>query len=294
MKTCWKYFMLLVSFILIGCSTNQEDNMQSDGGLSTGDSDMRDEAAVTGQSDAIEEGLIGEKVITTIYLEYETLLYEESREHILETVREQNAYVEYSYESQYTPAGSFGADPKKFRRVDYTVRVPKENLELFMDALMGMDAEKISEQIGSEDATKNYRDTESRIRVLNQKETRLNELLEQAETIEQILQIEDNLSQTIAEREILQSQLDQIDDLIDYTAVHVQLLERQRISNTRNQSQSFWERIREALLDSLYSFYYWVQDAAIWLIYAIPYIVIIVLITMVIILIRKTIRKKKK
>jgi len=157
-----------------------------------------------------------------------------------------------------------------------------------------MEAVKIGEQIGSEDVTQTYRDTETRINVLNQKEKRLNELMEEAETIDQILQIEDNLSQTIAEREILQSQLDGIDNLIDYTTVHLHLVERQRVSNGRNETLPFWGRAKEAVLDSLYSFYYWVQDAAIWIIYALPFIVIIVVVAILIRYGRKVILEKRK
>lgn len=289
-----KYLFLFLSLFFIGCSSKQEETGYSHVGMKDEAADMKEEAAVDNQSSALGENLIGEKVIQTIYVEYETLLYDEAVQKIMSAIQSEEAYIEYSYESKYSPTGSFDTQTRQFRQIEYTIRVPKEKVGTFLESLAGMTAEKISEQIGSEDATKNYRDTETRLRVLNDKEARLNELLEQAETIEQILQIEDNLSQTIAEKEMLQGQLNQIDDLIDYTAVHLRLTEKQRISGSNKNGTSFFQRIGDALIDSLYNFYYWVQDAVIWFIFAAPYILLLIFIFIILILVLKLIRKKKK
>lgn len=222
-----------------------------------------------------ESNLIGEKVIKTVTLNYETLVFSETLSHIQETINAHQAYIEYSYESSYSPSGTFGPDAREYKRVEYTLRVPTENLSNFLKGLEGMEATKVSEQIGSEDVTQTYRDTEARIEVLNQKETRLTELLAEATTIEQILQIEDNLSNTIAERESLQTQLESMDDLIAYTEVYLTVSERQRLSETRGSGISFWSRLKEAVLDSIFVFYYWLQDAVIWLVYALPFLIII-------------------
>ena len=289
-----KKLLLFFILLLAGCSSNlQEDTVNSTEGLAE-----VNEMTLNEQGDMREEtdlGLIGEKVIKTVYLDYETLAYEDSQKYLLEKIADFKAYIEYSTESNNGLQNETFNNRVPLRQVHYTLRVPTENLNAFLDALSGMNAVKTSRQIGAEDATKNYRDIEARINVLNQKEVRLQELLEDAETVEQLLLIEDNLSETIAEREILQSQLDNIDDLIDYTQVYVQLSEKQRLSQNPGQAVSFWQRVKHALLDSLYSFYYWMQDAAVWLIYALPYILILgFLITLFIVLYKRFIAKKKR
>lgn len=288
-----KKLLLFFILLLAGCSSSiQEDSGSSAGGLA----EVKD-VALNEQGDmkeAADLGLIGEKVIKTIYLDYETLVYEESQKYLLEKMTDFQAYIEYSTEFNNGLQNETFNNRVPLRQVQYTLRVPTENLTGFLDALSGMNAVKTSQQIGAEDATKNYRDTEARISVLDQKEVRLQELLKDAETVEQLLLIEDNLSETIAEREILQSQLDNIDDLIDYTQVYVQLSEKQRLSQNTGQAISFWQRIKHALLDSLYSFYYWVQDAAVWLIYALPYILILGLLVVLFIVLYKHLVAKKK
>lgn len=293
MKRHLSYMVLLFTFFLFSCSSSQNTD-HNEVGLSTVNDIASHDKATNNNEMAFENGLIGEKVITTIALDYETLYFDDAHKHVMESIKGVDAYIEYSNQSSYSPGGTLGGEARQYRRIDFTIRVASDQVNALMEALDGMDAVKTGEQIGSEDVTQTYRDTETRIGVLNQKEKRLNELMEQAETIDQILQIEDNLSQTIAEREILQSQLDEIDDLIDYTTVELGLTERQRISNGRNESLSFWGRAKEAVLDSLYSFYYWIQDAAIWVIYALPFIVILIPIVLLVRHGHKLIQQKRK
>lgn len=301
-------FILSIVFILFltACSNGTETR---DEAIETGgdysEADMATEEAAESDLDLADgesnpastenEALIGERVIRTADVAYETLEFVQTTSHIMETVSNHGAYVEYSYESSYTPSGfsNSGNISQDYRRIEYTFRVPVESLDDFLNDLDGEEAYKVSEQIGSEDVTQSYRDTEARINVLSNKESRLNDLLDQAESIEDLLQIEDNLSSTIAERESLQSRLDSYDGLIDFSTVRVTVTERPRISNVRGESLSFWERAREAVANSFYTFYYLIQDIAIWFIYAIPFILIIGVVIFAIFFFRKRTNRKK-
>lgn len=302
-------FLLLFIVMLSGCASGSNDtseSTESNSGAGYMDERAAEDAAVEeemGEADVSDgqitdgqgEQLIGDKVIRRVQLEYETLDFQETTSFVLDTVSEYDGYIEYSNESNYSPSGIAPRDQsRQYRRVNYLFRIPTDSLNDFLDDLDGMDAYKLSENIGTEDVTQTYRDTESRIQVLENKEERLNELLEQAETIEDILQIENSLSETIAEREALQSRLETFDDLIDYTEVHLSVTERPRISNTREDGLSFLARIREAFVDSFFAFYYFMQDAFIWLIYAIPFILILVLLIGVGFYIRKKVSNKRK
>lgn len=289
---------LLAMVVLGACSGSGEDSSQ-EYDSSTEEVGVEDSAGYgeweeADSGDDSEEGLIGEKVIQTVHIDFETLHYDEAINHVASTIREHNAYIEYSYEQNYQPSGLSNPNSSTpiYRQISYTLRVPTEALSDFLAGLEGMDGHKTMEEIGTEDVTQTYRDTESRINVLQNKEDRLNALLEQAETIEDILQIEDNLSQTIAEREVLQSQLDNYDSLIDFTTVNLSIVERPRISSARGEQLSFFERSREAIIDSFYAFYYFIQDAVIWFIYALPFLMILGLIIWIVWFIVK--RRNKK
>ncbi|MFO8068699.1 MAG: DUF4349 domain-containing protein [Alkalibacterium sp.] len=292
-------FLVLFFLVLTGCSSGDDDmseSTESDPGAGyMEDAALEDEAIDREVTEGQGQQLIGEKVIRRVQLEYETLDFQETTSYVLDTVSSYDGYIEYSNESSYSPSGIAPRDQsRQYRRVDYLFRIPTSSLDSFLDDLDGMDAYKLSENVGSEDVTQAYRDTESRIRVLENKEARLNELLEQAETIEDILQIENSLSETIAERESLQSQLETFDDLIDYTEVRLSVTERPRIANARGEGLSFLARIREALVDSFYAFYYFVQDAFIWFIYAVPFILVIGVLVGIGFYMKKKLFKKRK
>lgn len=290
--------LLMAIFFLTACAsesgsdTSDESAGYDGGGGMMEDSAEMDMASEIGESpESSGERLIGEKVIRTASMEYETVDFTESVTYIRETVMSHDAFIEHSYESSHTPGG--GAS-RQYRMIDYTLRVPTENLTAFLNDLEGVQGQKISEQMGTEDVTQFYRDTEARVQVLENKEERLNELLDQAETIEEIIQIEDSLSQTIAERESLQSQLDYYDDLIDYTTVYLTVTERPRLSGERGEGISFFRRIQDAIVDSFYAFYYIVQDMVIFLIYALPFIIVIGFVGWLIWFITRRVKNRKR
>ena len=95
MKHFWKGLILLLSFFLVACSS--QDSGRSDqsmtGGGATTDNSIPQEASIPGESGM---NLIGEKVIRTVNLQYETLSYDETIKHFANTVAEYGAFMEYS------------------------------------------------------------------------------------------------------------------------------------------------------------------------------------------------------
>lgn len=284
----------LISILLFGCSASDSSDNQNVENIGMEQTTM-DTDVGSADKDSSEMQLIGDKVIKTVDVNYKTVHYEDTISYLMNIISNYKAYVEYSYESTYSE-GSYTPNSRiqEYRIVNYTFRVPTKDLAAFLKDMEGAEAVKVSEQIGSQDVTQMYRDTETRINVLKKKENRLNDLMDQAETIDQIIQIENSLSDTISEREQLQSQLDNFDDLIDYTAVHMSIEERQRISASSGDAIPFWDRVKEALLDSVFVFYYWVQNAFIWIIYALPFLIIIGIIISVFLFIKKNQKNKKQ
>ncbi|MFL2098483.1 DUF4349 domain-containing protein [Marinilactibacillus psychrotolerans] len=287
-KKHWMAIGISMSFLMIACS-NQENEPSEDSmavpdqnSSVTMDSEIEEGAASVEQS----ELLIGEKVIKSVDVGYETTDFQESIDYIEKIIENHGAYIEYSNE------WNDSADQQN-RSLNYTLRVPTESLDTFLDELEEMNAYKESEMISSEDVTQSYHDTEARINVLNNKEERLNTLLEEAESVEAIIQIEDSLSETIAERESLQSIIENYDSLIDYTMVNVTLTERSTIANNGGGGRPFLERIQEAFINSAYAFFYFLQNVVIWVIYAIPFVLIIGIIVWIVYILKNKTQKKR-
>jgi flagellar basal body-associated protein FliL len=87
------------------------------------------------------------------------------------------------------------------RRITLTLRLPAEKFNEAMTSLRDMAMEVTQETIGTEDVTQEYVDLESRLRALEAKADRLEELMDQAEDTEAVLAVYEQLSQTQIEIE---------------------------------------------------------------------------------------------
>ena len=119
------------------------------------------------------------------------------------------------------------------------------------------------------------------------KESRLLALMEKASKIEDIIALENQLSQTIYEKEQLQSTLSGIDDKVDFSTVHINIQEVEKLTNAENPSTGFGTRVKNAFSDSLYRFNIGIQNFVISLIYLAPFILLIGLLAFLVYLLTK-------
>jgi len=99
-----------------------------------------------------------------------------------------------SNSSSYTYSGGL-------RRITLTLRLPADKFNDAMQALRDMAMEVTQETIGTQDVTQEYVDLESRLRALEAKADRLEQLMEEAEDTEAVLAVYEQLSQTQIEIE---------------------------------------------------------------------------------------------
>lgn len=88
-----------------------------------------------------------------------------------------------------------------------TIRVPAERFDEAMDRLRGLAVRVTTEQVSSRDVTEEFVDTDARLRNLKATEERYLALLQQARTVEDILKIEQQLSNIRGQIEQLQGRL---------------------------------------------------------------------------------------
>lgn len=209
------------------------------------------------------------KVITTIHLSFETTEFEKSNEELNKLIEKYKAYVEnsnISYNHYY--------NEKMYRYGEFTIRVPKENIISFKTEL-NLIGHLVSENTNKQDVTKQYQDTESRLKVITVKEERILALLEKAEKIEDIITLEKELSEIIYEKENLKTSLMNLDDKIDFSTIYISLQEVQKISDTETIDTTFGTRIKNAFKNSLYSFKRGVENLIITFIYNIPFLIVV-------------------
>lgn len=265
--------ILLVLAFVAGCSGGLVEENTSDMEA------IPEESVVESDDGAIGQGstspLEPEKIITTLYLNFETTEFEKTNENLDRLIEKYEGYVEHSNISHNTYYNN-----KSYRYGEFSIRIPRDKITSFKTELNSI-GNLTSESTNRQDVTKEYTDTESRLRVVETKEERLLALLEKAEKMEDIIAIENQLSEVIYEKENLKSSLMTLDDKIDFSTVNISLQEVERLSTAENIDTSFATEIANAFRNSLYKFKKISEDLVIALIYGIPYLVIIAIVVTV-------------
>lgn len=266
-------FLSLLAAILLslaGCSSksvSSPDSQDKGGsmqeGFFPGTNNFVPEA--TPESESKSE-LEPEKVIVNIHLNFETTEFDKTNSSLMQIIEKNKAYVENSNISYNQYYGS-----KNYRQGYYSIRVPKDAVSNFRKELSGI-GNMISENVSKEDATKQYRDTASRLKVVEAKEQRLLELLNKAQKIEDIIALENQLTDTIYEKEQLKSTLLHIDDQVDYSTIYLNIQEVDRLSNLETVETTFGTRLKNAINESVANFVSTLQNLTISLIYIIPFL----------------------
>ncbi|NLJ97769.1 MAG: DUF4349 domain-containing protein [Tissierellia bacterium] len=294
MKKHRRYIILILTSILIlslivGCSSKRNDIGYEDSDESVKDSGLSSTMEMTENSSEKDESpLEPEKVITTIDIYFETTQFEKTNEDLNNLIKKHKAYVENSninYNTHY--------NNKSFRNGFYVIRIPKDNINSFKSDLNGI-GNIVSENTSKEDVTKQYKDTESRLKIIEVKEERVLALLSKAEKIEDIIKLEDQLSKIIYEKEELKASIMDIDDKIDFTTMQINIEEVEKLTNQDSIDTSFGTKFINAISDSIFFFKKSLENLILLLVYIFPFALIIAIIAYFVIRILKKIKKSKE
>ena len=267
--TRWKLAAALLSaaVMLAGCGSASSYSDASRAVSNTqaytgGGSDFYSESAVEedASADSLASTAIQEtnrKLIKTVETEdYDGLLNTLDKK-----IAELGGYTEY-FSTQGNGSNRYGS---------MTIRIPKEKLDTFLEMVEGV-SNITYRQENVEDVTLDYVDVESRKKMLETEQQRLLELLETAESLDDILTIESRLTEVQYELDSKESQLRTYDNQIDYSTVYLDIDEVVRY--TPQEQKGTWERISTGFKENLYSVGNGIKNFFIQFIIHIPSIVV--------------------
>lgn len=254
-----------------GAYYDMESAKSEDGGL-TGDTD----------STVLPEG---RKWIITVNMSAET----EDLDALMEALNGKISGLGGYVEDQDSYNGSMYSS-RRYRSASLTVRIPAERVDEFTEEMSGI-ANVVSTNLSREDITLSYVATESRVKALQTEEARLLELMEQAETMADLLEIESRLTDVRYELENRASQLRLYDNQVDYATIYLSIDEVQEY--TPVEEPTVWERISGGFVSSVKGVSNGLLDLLVWVLAKSPYLVILGGVTVgVVVLVRK--RKARK
>ncbi len=276
-KGCEKMFkkritLLLVLLLVTGCSSNNIDSdlvksayyLKSDNSTDSYNSYVSDDS---------------QKNIVTSEITIETYDLDDSITYIDSLIDEYSCIIKSKSESKYS---------SDYRYAYLTLYVPTDQYDKFTNQLKEKD-NVVSSSYNSENITEQYNDTESRLLSLQAQEERIRELYSSAETVEDLIKIEERLSEISSEITQLQNQKNEYDLLTQYSTVYITLKEVTTYSKVQI---NFFDKLVNALKNSFNNFIATVQDVLVFIASNI-FIIAIVVIVLVILKKKKVFSKIK-
>ena len=228
------------------------------------------------------------KLIKTVSMDVETKEYDGFLAMVQEEVTRLGGYIE----SLDSYNGSVYSGYRHDRHADMVIRIPQNELAGFLGSVEG-ESNVISRSENVQDVTLSYVDLESRKEVLLIEQERLLAFLEQAQSMEDIIVLEERLSEIRYEIESKESQLRTYDNKITYSTVY--LVVQEVVELTPVEEETAWERISGGFMDNVESIIEGVKEFFIELIIMIPYIVLwSVVIAIFVIVVRAHAKSSKK
>ena len=245
------------------------------------------ESGASGKDVETQAALQERKLIKTVDMNVETKTFDDTMAAIENKVAELGGYIE----NLETYNGSSYSGYRSSRNANMTVRIPKQQLDVFLETVAGVsNVVRRSESV--EDVTLTYVDLESHKNVLLAEQKRLLELIEEAEVIEDIITIESRLSNVRYQIESMESQLRTYDNKVDYSTVYLNVDEVKEL--TPVVEETALQRIANGFVDSLKEIRDGLTEFAIWFVVNIPYFILWIIIFAVVILLIKVFAKVLK
>lgn len=270
---------LMVLTLLTGCGGASQSKYAADNGMpaqSPAEINYDTEAAgaFNSASSDVKADAGGEaaslpqnrKWVITVYLNAET----EDLEVLLTQLDQQINQMQGYIENQEIYNGS-AYSARRYRSADLTIRIPAADVDAFTQAVSGA-ANITSKQISREDITLNYTATDSKVTALKTEESRLLELMAKAETMSDLLEIEERLSQVRYDLELYTSRLRLYDNQVDYATIHLSVSQVQEY--TPAPERTVGQRIQDGFRSSLKGVGEGAVNFVVWFLSNLPYLVV--------------------
>ena len=177
------------------------------------------------------------------------------------------------------------------RSMNMTVRIPQESYETFLTGLSDIcNVAEVNRYV--DNLTERYYDNENRLKSYRIQEERLFAMLEKAESVTEMLEIESRLCDVQYQIEALTNTQRTIDNDVRYSTFNLSLAEVKKF--TTPEPETFGDKFKEAVGGSIESFGVFSENLLFFFIYVLPYLLCVAVVIVVVLVIVKVAKKKKE
>lgn len=262
---------------------------------STDSTSSADSSVSTTSLDAAEaDGTVDtKKLVYRADIDLQTLEYDKTITSIHKDIEKYKGFTENETESNtnyYWYDTDSGTSDDRY--ASFTIRVPRDSYQDFVNSLDEY-GKVIRKSMNTENVTKQYSDTEKQKEALEKEENRLLEMMDKAESVEDMISVESRLTEVETQLSQIKTDLSGMDTDIAYSTINLNVEEVKKYTESKEE-QTFGERIKEAFGNSWKGFVEFLKAFVIGIIYCIPAIVVICVIIFIVRMIVKKKKDKKK
>ena len=252
---------------------------------------MYDESSAGGSSTMTTENATttNRKLIRNASISVETKEFDTLMSSIDEKIKSLGGYVE-------NMTGNYGSRYESYRSnksASITARIPSAKLDEFINAV-GTEANITNKSESVTDITLDYVDMESHKKMLIEEQNRLLEFLDEADTVEEIISLEDRLTNVKYQLETMESQLRTYDNKVDYSTVNIDIREVIDYTVVVEEEKTPAERMKEGFAESLRSIGIAFREFGIWFVINLPYIILLAIVAVIALIVIRFVSKKNE
>ena len=285
--------LLLAVLMLVplsGCgssknSSSLKEEYEYDTGYYVTGSASADAAAVTAAEPAMASGSgigsasmpvpspqdMSEKIIYNADVTLETTSFDEALGRIADMVREMGGYMESTSisGSNYSSIsrGNAGA-----RNAQYTIRIPSARFSDLIGTISDLGNVPYSKTY-TRNVTTQYYDTQSRLEAYRVQEKRLLEMLSVAESVDDMLAIQRELTDVQYEIDSLTGTLRYYDNQVGYSTVSLSVNEVKEYTPEPTITLSYWERMSKGFKESVHDTAEFFKELFLWFVTSLPWLI---------------------
>ena len=216
------------------------------------------------------------KLIKTVNMDVETRQFDSLVANVCDRIETLGGYAES------TDISGNSMDSYKSTRTAYIVaRIPANKLDQFVDSIEN-ESNITSKNESANDVTLQYADVEAHKESLKIEQQRLNELLEQADSLENIIELENRLTEVRYEIESYESRLRTMNNQVEYSTVNLSIHEVKEYTPEPVEELTFGQRIARGFLESCADAWEAIQDFIVGFVSLLPMLIVILVILAII------------
>ncbi|MBP3674347.1 MAG: DUF4349 domain-containing protein [Oscillospiraceae bacterium] len=285
--------LLVTGAVLAGCGAKSESTAAYDMASNqeapmaeAGEEEAKTLYSTTDSAAGTPESATDQKLIKRVSINAETEDLDPLLENLNQKIAELGGYIEYQDIYNGSSYSSY-----RYRSASMTIRIPADKLDGFVEQVKGA-SNVVSVNQSQENVTLTYVATESRMKALETEQERLLELMEQAQTMSDLLEIEARLTEVRSELESVTSQLRVLSNQVDYATVEL-YIDQVRVY-TEVEEQTVWQRIGSGFQKNLKNIGEELVDFFVWVVTYSPQLLILAAAAAVVIVLVKRSAKKRR